>query len=75
MATLELWGGPECTVSRSGDRFGDQLRLTGHHDRFSDLDLVAELGVKTLRYPVLWERVAPNTPGERDCSWSDARRA
>ena len=75
MATLELWGGPECTVNRTGDRFGDQLRLTGHHDRLGDLDLIADLGVSAVRYPVLWERVAPEAPDRRDWRWSDARMA
>ena len=30
---LELWGGAECTVARVGDGWGDQTRLSGHHDR------------------------------------------
>ncbi|HZV85469.1 MAG TPA: family 1 glycosylhydrolase [Brevundimonas sp.] len=53
---MELWGGHECTVSRVGDRWNDQSRLSGHDDRPGDLDLFAELGLKALRYPVLWER-------------------
>ena len=51
---MELWGGHECTVNRVADRFCDQSRLTGHEDRIEDLALFAELGVKALRYPVLW---------------------
>lgn len=72
---LELWGGPECTVNRVGDAFRDQARLTGHHDRPEDLAAFAALGIKTLRYPVLWERIAPDTPDERDWTWTDARLA
>ena len=75
MHDLELWGGHECTVNRLGDRFMDQTVLSGHHDRISDLDLFADLGVKALRYPVLWERTAPNRPGEYDWRWSDERLA
>ncbi|WP_116091401.1 dTDP-4-dehydrorhamnose reductase [Sphingomonas crusticola] len=75
MDTLELWGGPECTVNRVGDHFRDQLRETGHHDRLPDLDLFAELGISALRYPVLWERVSPHRPDSFDWSWSDARLA
>lgn len=73
MNELELWGGHECTVNRLGDSFKDQTVLSGHHDRLSDLDLFAGLGVKALRYPVLWERTAPDRPGDYDWSWSDER--
>ncbi len=72
---MELWGGHECTVNRVADRFCDQNRLTGHEDRVEDLERFAELGVKALRYPVLWERVGPDRPGEYDFSWSDGRLA
>lgn len=75
MHDLDLWGGHECTVNRLGDAFMDQTVLSGHHERISDLDLFAELGVKALRYPVLWERTAPEQPGDYDWSWSDARLA
>ena len=70
---LELWGGHECTVNRVGDGWMDQTRLSGHHDRPGDLDLFADLGLKALRYPVLWERVSPDSPDKADWSWSDER--
>lgn len=70
---MELWGGHECTVNRVGDRYSDQSRLTGHHHRIEDLARFAGLGVKALRYPVLWERVGPERPGEYDFAWSDER--
>lgn len=72
---LELWGGLECTVNRVGDRFRDQTRLTGHHARLDDLQLLADLGIRKLRYPVVWERVAPEQPDRRDWRWSDERVA
>src|SRR5688572_15619847 len=75
MRAIEAWGGAECTVNRVGDRFGDQLVATGHCGRAEDLDLVAGLGITALRTPVLWERVAPDHPDERNFSWSDARLA
>ena len=53
---LQLWGGIECTVNRVADRYFDQLKLSGHHDRASDLEAIAALGFQVLRYPVLWER-------------------
>ncbi len=58
--SLELWGGVECTVNRVGDRYFEQLERTGHAHRPGDLDLFAELGITALRYPILWERTAPD---------------
>ncbi|MBA2479612.1 MAG: sugar nucleotide-binding protein [Planctomycetes bacterium] len=71
----ELWAGIECTVNRVRDRYSDQLRKNGHHDRISDLDLFADLGVRAMRYPVLWERVAPDGLDRADWTWSDRRLA
>jgi dTDP-4-dehydrorhamnose reductase len=73
MQQLELWGGPECTVNRVGNAYGDQLVLTGHDCRDADLDRIAALGVRAVRYPVLWERVSPERTGGRDWGWSDQR--
>ena len=70
---MELWGGHECTVNRVGDRYRDQTRLTGHHDRPGDLERFAAMGIRTLRYPALWERIAPDRPDERDWRWTDER--
>jgi dTDP-4-dehydrorhamnose reductase len=74
-AGLELWGGIECTVLRVGDMWRDQLRESGHYHRIDDLEAVARLGFRTLRYPVLWEHVAPERPGECDWRWHDERLA
>ena len=71
--SLELWGGIECTVNRVNSRSFDQLVRSGHDQRLDDLDRFAALGLKTLRYPVLWERVQPNAPDEYDWRWSDER--
>lgn len=51
----ELWGGLECTINRVGDTWRDQLAYAHHFDRKDDLDKIALLGIKKLRYPVLWE--------------------
>jgi dTDP-4-dehydrorhamnose reductase len=69
---LELWGGIECTINRIGDRYDDQVERCGHYDRLSDLDRIAALGVKTLRYPALWERVMPDGSTFR---WQDTDAA
>jgi dTDP-4-dehydrorhamnose reductase len=70
---LELWAGFECTVNRVGDIYIDQLRLTGHSERASDLELLPDLGVRAVRYPILWERTAPDGPEAADWRWSDER--
>ena len=70
---LEMWGGVECTVNRLGDAFRDQMALTEHDAREDDLDRFADLGLRTLRFPVLWERTAPAE--HADWSWPDARLA
>ena len=70
---VELWAGVECTVNRVGDQYFDQLKRNGHHDRITDLDLFASLGVTKLRYPVLWERIAPEDLDQADWSWADQR--
>jgi dTDP-4-dehydrorhamnose reductase len=68
---MELWGGPECTVNRVGDSYFDQLQRTGHEQRASDLELFADIGLKTLRYPILWEKTEKN--GAFDWTWADER--
>src|SRR5437868_1079584 len=73
LTPLELWAGIECTVNRVGDVYFDQLERNGHCKRISDLDLIAELGIRTVRYPVLWERTAPNGIDNADWSWAQAR--
>src|SRR4051812_36949487 len=70
--SLQIWGGIECTHNRVGDRYFDQLDWTGHDRCVNDLDRIAELGIRTLRYPVLWER-ANECYGYFDWSWADER--
>lgn len=72
---LELWGGHECTVHRIGDRYGDQTVRSGHESRCSDLQLFADLGITSLRFPVLWERISPEAPDAYDWRWTDERLA
>jgi dTDP-4-dehydrorhamnose reductase len=69
----ELWGGIECTVNRVGDDYFSQMERSGHSSRLDDLDRVAALGIRALRYPVLWERIAPGGVERPDWSWPDER--
>lgn len=70
---LELWGGLECTVNRVNDTYFSQLDRNGHATRTHDLERFASLGIKAIRYPVLWERTAPKGIDNIDWSWPDER--
>lgn len=70
---LEVWAGLECTVNRVGEEYFDQLERNGHAVRLDDLELFAQLGIQAIRYPVLWERIAPNGLETADWSWADER--
>lgn len=59
---IEVWGGIECTINRVHEQFFDQLEYSGHYTRECDIDLIGSLGIKMLRYPILWEKHAPK-PG------------
>jgi dTDP-4-dehydrorhamnose reductase len=74
-AAIQIWGGPEYTLNRVRGHYSDQIERSGHGGRIDDLDRFASLGLRVLRYPVLWERVAPDSPHTRHWSWSDARLA
>jgi dTDP-4-dehydrorhamnose reductase len=74
-ADLEVWAGVECTVNRVGERWFDQLERSGHAKRLDDLDRFAALGIKALRFPVLWERHAAASLDAVDWSWPDAALA
>jgi dTDP-4-dehydrorhamnose reductase len=72
-APLQLWGGLECTVNRVRDEYFSQMERNGHDKRSDDLDRFASLGIKAIRYPVLWERTAPGGIASADWSWPDER--
>ncbi|MBV8687470.1 MAG: SDR family oxidoreductase [Alphaproteobacteria bacterium] len=72
---LELWGGVECTIVRLGDDYRDQTAETGHLQRRDDIALIAGLGIRTVRYPILWEAIAPDRPDDLDFAWTDERLA
>src|SRR5581483_3482106 len=74
-APLEIWGGVECTHNRVGDRWFDQLAWSGHDARDGDIGAFGALGLSAIRYPVLWERLAPAGIHDIDWRWTDARLA
>ncbi|WP_419806096.1 family 1 glycosylhydrolase [Terriglobus sp.] len=53
---MQLWGGIECTINRVKDQYFDQHAWSRHrlHTR-EDLELIASLGIRTLRTALHWE--------------------
>lgn len=71
-STPELWGGIECSFNRVGDLYMDQLQYSRHYQRGEkDISHFASLGIKAIRYPVLWERHQPaGALSTIDWSWT-----
>ena len=65
----EVWGGIECTINRVQNSFRDQIFYSGHYTRQGDIEAFAALGIKKLRYPVLWEFHQPLQNKAIDWSW------
>ena len=64
----EIWGGIECSYTRIKELYGDQLDYCGHYRRgIEDIQRIAELGIKAIRYPVIWERYRETND---DISWT-----
>ncbi|MGI4860145.1 MAG: family 1 glycosylhydrolase [Janthinobacterium lividum] len=70
---MELWGGLECTINRVQDTYFSQLDRNGHATRDGDIERFASLNIQSLRYPVLWERIAPRGLEQADWTWPDCR--
>lgn len=70
---MDLWGGLECTINRVANDYFSQMDRNGHTGRLCDLERFESLGISAIRYPVLWELIAPNGPDSADWLWSDIR--
>lgn len=55
---VPIWGGAEYSVVRVHDSIYDQLAQSGHEERLNDLNLFSDLNIRTIRYPLLWEKFA-----------------
>lgn len=73
MPPIEFWGGVECTINRVNDRYFSQIKKNGHLDRLEDLERFADLGIKKIRYPFLWEHLAPSGLDKANWHWADQR--
>lgn len=65
----EIWGGIESTINRVDNNYFDQLNYSGHYERKDDILAIAELGIKKIRYPILWEKHEPEKDKAIDWSW------
>ncbi|HVG12328.1 MAG TPA: family 1 glycosylhydrolase [Flavisolibacter sp.] len=68
----EIWGGIECTINRVNDRFFDQLNYADYY-RNSRIDEISDLGIKKVRFPVLWERHQPTLETDIDWTWAEGQ--
>lgn len=73
MLVPEIWGGVECTMNRLHDIYIDQVELSGHSHRIKDLDLFNQIGIKKIRYPILWEKVFDHNTKRYNWDWTDER--
>jgi dTDP-4-dehydrorhamnose reductase len=70
----ELWGGIECSYNRVRSRYFDQLQYCRHYDHIeSDIECFARLGIRAMRYPVIWERHRPKLNAQ--INWLQAEAA
>lgn len=67
---IEVWAGLECSYNRVGERYFDQLDRCRLYEDTDALDRLAALGIRALRFPVVWERYC--ALGERAWAWTDA---
>ncbi len=66
----EIWAGLECSINRVGDTYFNQLDSSGHFLRSGDIEAFIHLGIKKIRYPVLWEQHQPDKNLDADFSIS-----
>lgn len=67
----EIWGGVECTINRVHDQYRDQLAMAGHYYRSGDIERFASLGIRKLRYPVLWEHHQQHIKQKINWRWTE----
>ncbi|HEX2684621.1 MAG TPA: family 1 glycosylhydrolase, partial [Ferruginibacter sp.] len=66
-----VWGGIECTINRVNDNYFDQLQRCDFYNKPEQLEAMISLGIKTIRFPVLWEKHQPELGKDIDWSWAD----
>lgn len=66
----EVWGGIECTINRIGNEYRDQLEDGNYYRGEGYINQIMSLGIKMLRFPVLWEHHVKYAGDEIDWSWA-----
>src|SRR6476620_11694560 len=67
----EVWGGIECSINRVGHEYFDQFQYSGFYKRKELLQQVADLGVTSLRFPILWDKHVSVQNGAIDWSFAE----
>src|SRR5690349_3920544 len=67
---IEIWGGLECTINRVENRFYDQFEY-GKVYAQPQREAIADLGIKKLRFPILWEKHQPTQDATIDWAWTN----
>jgi dTDP-4-dehydrorhamnose reductase len=65
----EIWGGIECTINRVNNTYLDQLAFSNYY-KSNFHEAVASLGVRKLRFPILWEKHQPSLDASIDWQWT-----
>jgi dTDP-4-dehydrorhamnose reductase len=68
----EIWGGVECSFNRVRGKYFDQLQYAQHYQRIvSDIEIFSSLGITTMRYPIIWERLQPKINSSIDWKFTE----
>lgn len=65
----EVWGGIECTINRVADNFFDQLHYANFYQK-PQQDAIIDLGIRKIRFPILWEKHQPELDTTIDWAWT-----
>ncbi|MDB5196058.1 MAG: dTDP-4-dehydrorhamnose reductase [Flaviaesturariibacter sp.] len=69
---MEIWGGLECTINRVRDSFHDQFEYGSVYAQ-PQREAIADLGIKKLRFPILWEKHQPTQDKQIDWNWTTSQ--
>jgi len=67
----EVWGGIECSINRVGHEYFDQFHFSGFYERKDLLRRVADLGITSLRLPILWEKHVKEQDADIDWTFAE----
>ncbi len=68
---IPVWGGIECTINRLQDNFYDQLAMSNFYSSDAAIEAIDACNIKTLRFPILWEKHQPSLATKIDWSWAE----